>query len=238
MPQLEKILVLCPSKWVEHTKNLIAKHIAPAADRVAVIEGGSTRNETIMNAIRYIENEGNLNDDTIIVTHDSVRPFVTYRIIEENIAAAEQFGACDTVIPATDTIVESRDHRVISAIPDRSVMYQGQTPQSFRATKLKKLYETLTEEEKEILTDAAKIFVIKGEPVALVQEAGSADWWARHANGRNVPLPANITLFARLEDVDAERFAAVLWISRREMPDAYAQALAGKCIVYRPPEAA
>ena len=108
VPQLEKILVLCPSKWVEHTKNLIAKHIAPAADRVAVIEGGSTRNETIMNAIRYIENEGNLNDDTIIVTHDSVRPFVTYRIIEENIAAAEQFGACDTVIPATDTIVESR----------------------------------------------------------------------------------------------------------------------------------
>ena len=93
VPQLEKILVLCPSKWVEHTKNLIAKHIAPAADRVAVIEGGSTRNETIMNAIRYIENEGNLNDDTIIVTHDSVRPFVTYRIIEENIAAAEQFGA-------------------------------------------------------------------------------------------------------------------------------------------------
>ena len=154
VPQLEKILVLCPSKWVEHTKNLIAKHIAPAADRVAVIEGGSTRNETILNAIRYIENEGNLNDDTIIVTHDSVRPFVTYRIIEENIAAAEQFGACDTVIPATDTIVESRDHRVISAIPDRSVMYQGQTP---------------TEEEKEILTDAAKIFVIKGEPVALVQ---------------------------------------------------------------------
>lgn len=65
--------------------------------------------------------------------------------------------------------MESRDHRVISAIPDRSVMYQGQTPQSFRATKLKKLYETLTEEEKEILTDAAKIFVIKGEPVALVQ---------------------------------------------------------------------
>ena len=143
--------------------------VANLADRVAVIEGGSTRNETIMNAIRYIENEGNLNDDTIIVTHDSVRPFVTYRIIEENIAAAEQFGACDTVIPATDTIVESRDHQVISAIPDRSVMYQGQTPQSFRATKLKKLYETLTEEEKEILTDAAKIFVIKGEPVALVQ---------------------------------------------------------------------
>ena len=138
-------------------------------DRVAVIEGGSTRNETIMNAIKLIESEGNLNDDTIIVTHDSVRPFVTHRIIEENIKAAKEFGACDTVVPATDTIVEAMDNATISNIPDRSKMYQGQTPQSFKALKLKNMYESLTDEEKDILTDAAKIFVIKGEKVALVQ---------------------------------------------------------------------
>lgn len=169
MPEFEKVIVLCPKQWVEHTKNLIEKHIAPAKDRVAVIEGGSTRNETIMNAVKLIESEGNLNDDTIIVTHDSVRPFVTHRIIEENIKAAEEFGACDTVVPATDTIVEAIDNATISNIPDRSKMYQGQTPQSFKALKLKNMYESLTDEEKDILTDAAKIFVIKGEKVALVQ---------------------------------------------------------------------
>ena len=169
VPEFEKVIVLCPKQWVEHTKNLIEKHIAPAKDRVAVIEGGSTRNESIMNAIKLIENEGNLNDDTIIVTHDSVRPFVTHRIIEENIKAAEEFGACDTVVPATDTIVEAIDNATISNIPDRSKMYQGQTPQSFKALKLKNMYESLTDEEKDILTDAAKIFVIKGEKVALVQ---------------------------------------------------------------------
>lgn len=169
VPEFEKVIVLCPSQWVEHTKNLIEKHIAPAKDRVEVIEGGSTRNETIMNAIKLIESEGNLNDDTIIVTHDSVRPFVTHRIIEENIKAAEEFGACDTVVPATDTIVEAMDNKTISNIPDRSKMYQGQTPQSFKALKLKNMYESLTDEEKDILTDAAKIFVIKGEKVALVQ---------------------------------------------------------------------
>ena len=48
-------------------------------------------------------------------------------------------------------------------------MYQGQTPQSFNAKKLKDLYLGLDEEEKEILTDAAKIFVIKGENVSLVE---------------------------------------------------------------------
>lgn len=169
VPEFEKVIVLCPKQWVEHTKNLIEKHIAPAKDRVAVIEGGSTRNETIMNAVKLIESEGNLNDDTIIVTHDSVRPFVTHRIIEENIKAAEEFSACDTVVPATDTIVEAVDNATISSIPDRSKMYQGQTPQSFKALKLKNMYESLSDEEKDILTDAAKIFVIKGEKVALVQ---------------------------------------------------------------------
>ena len=169
VPEFEKVIVLCPSQWVEHTKNLIEKHIAPAKDKVAVIQGGTTRNETIMNAIKFIDGEGNLNDDTIIVTHDSVRPFVTHRIIEENIKAAEEFGACDTVVPATDTIVEAVDNATISNIPDRSKMYQGQTPQSFKALKLKNMYESLTDEEKNILTDAAKIFVIKGEEVALVQ---------------------------------------------------------------------
>lgn len=169
VPEFEKIIVLCPKQWVEHTKNLVEKHTAKAGDRVVVIEGGSTRNETIMNAIKYIDSQGNLNDDTIIVTHDSVRPFVTHRIITENIAAAKEFGACDTVVPATDTIVEALDNKTISNIPDRSKMYQGQTPQSFKALKLKNMYDALTDDEKDILTDAAKIFVIKGEKVALVQ---------------------------------------------------------------------
>ena len=48
-------------------------------------------------------------------------------------------------------------------------MYQGQTPQSFNAKVLKEVYDSLTQEEKEILTDAAKILVMKGKPVHLVQ---------------------------------------------------------------------
>lgn len=169
VPEFEKIIVLCPKQWVEHTKNLIEKHIASAQDKIVVTEGGETRNETIMNAIAYIESEGKLDKDTIIVTHDSVRPFVTSRIITENIEYAKQYGACDTVVPATDTIVEAADNTTIRSIPDRSKMYQGQTPQSFNALKLKNIYGALTDDEKNILTDAAKIFVIKGEKVALVQ---------------------------------------------------------------------
>ncbi len=166
--RFEKILVMCPKEWISHTKNLIKKYI-PDADSIVVSEGGETRNETIMNAIGYIEENGGLDDDTVIVTHDAVRPFVTQRIIDENIRLAEKYGACDTVIASTDTIVCSDDGHKISEIPDRKKMYQGQTPQSFKAKKLLELYRGLSEEEKEVLTDASKIYVIKGEKVSLVE---------------------------------------------------------------------
>ena len=170
--EFEEILILCPKEWIEYTKSLLTKYMEPT-DRVRVIEGGATRNETIQNAIDHIDKAGRLEDDTIIVTHDAVRPFVTYRIIKDNIEAAKAFGACDTIIPSTDTIVESLDGHTISMIPDRSRLYQGQTPQSFNALRLRELYQSLTEEDKEILTDAAKIFVIKGERVELVKGENS-----------------------------------------------------------------
>lgn len=164
----EKVIVLCPKEWVTHTKNLIQKYLKDM-ERVVVLPGGPTRNETIMNSIAYIEENYGLSEDTIIVTHDSVRPFVTKRIIEENIRLAREYGACDTAVAATDTIVCSEDNVVISDIPERHRMYQGQTPQSFQALKLKDLYYSLTEEEKNMLTDAAKIFVMKGEKVHIVE---------------------------------------------------------------------
>ena len=167
-PSFEAIIVLSPKQWINHTQDIIRKYI-PNSERICVIEGGVTRNETVMNAIRFIEKKFGLSEDTIIVTHDSVRPFVSHRIIEENIEAALRYGACDTVIPATDTIVESVDGQLIASIPDRAVMYQGQTPQSFCAKKLKVVYEKLTEQEKNILTDACKILVLKGEDVHLVE---------------------------------------------------------------------
>ena len=121
-----------------------------------------------MNSISYIDENFGIDDGSIILTHDSVRPFVTHRIIEDNIEAAKRYGACDTVIPATDTIVESINARTIESIPVRDHYYQGQTPQSFNIKKLFNLINSLTKAESDILTDACKIFTLKDEDVYLV----------------------------------------------------------------------
>lgn len=166
--KFEKIIIATPKEWINHTRDIFKKYNLELPN-IEIISGGLDRNGTIMNIIDFIEGENGLTDEDIIVTHDAVRPFLTHRIIEQNIEEGLKYGAVDTVIEAIDTIVESSDNEFITNIPYRGHMYQGQTPQTFNIKKLQNLYNSLTENEKEILTDACKIFSIKGEKVKLLQ---------------------------------------------------------------------
>lgn len=165
--QFEQIIIGTPKEWLNYTNDILQKYNVDLP-KISVVEGGSDRNGTIMNIIEHIEDNYSLDDNDILVTHDAVRPFLTHRIIQDNIEQGQIHSAVDTVIPAIDTIVESEDSEFISHIPRRDFMYQGQTPQTFNIRKLKELYNELTEEEKHILTDACKIFSLKGESVKLV----------------------------------------------------------------------
>lgn len=170
--RFDKIYIGVHPDWVLHMRDLLEKYNLDT-ERLICVPGGTDRNSTLFNIINHIkENYGN-DDDNIIVTHDSVRPFVTSKIIEENIDAALNFGACDTVVGATDTIVMSENGRVISSVPNRKFMYQGQTPQSFKVNLLSDLYNDLSDEEKATLTDACTICVVRNYPVHLVEGSAS-----------------------------------------------------------------
>ncbi|HCY6571636.1 TPA: D-ribitol-5-phosphate cytidylyltransferase [Staphylococcus aureus] len=164
----EKIIIATPQQWMTHTKDTLRK-FKISDERIEVIQGGSDRNDTIMNIVKHIESTNGINDDDVIVTHDAVRPFLTHRIIKENIQAALEYGAVDTVVDAIDTIVTSKDNQTIDAIPVRNEMYQGQTPQSFNINLLKESYAQLSDEQKSILSDACKIIVETNKPVRLVK---------------------------------------------------------------------
>lgn len=166
--EFEKVIVLCPEPWVETTKDILRSHFGDC-ERISVVKGGDTRNDTIANAISFIEENYGIDDDSVICTHDAVRPFVTYRIIRENLDAMECCDACDTVIPSADTVVMSEDGKRLSSIPDRSKMYLGQTPQTFKVAVLKDLQDSLTADELASLTDACRIFALRNKEVALVR---------------------------------------------------------------------
>ena len=168
VPDIDIIYVAVHPNWMTYFEDLLQKYVPTQKEKIRVVSGGKDRNDSIMNIIHDIHENGPEEDD-ILITHDAVRPFVSYRMIKENISAMEQYDVADTVVVANDTIVESVDGKVISSIPNRTHMYQGQTPQTFKIRAFVDIYESMEEEVKQILTDACKVFVLNNTPVGLVQ---------------------------------------------------------------------
>lgn len=165
-PNIDHIIVAAPIIWMSHTKDILSDE---RFKKIYVCEGGSTRQESLYKAVKYIEKIFKTDDNDIIISHDVARPFVSLRVIEENIKLINQYDAVDTVIHATDTIVESKDKVLINKIPDRRNMYQGQTPQTFKRKKYLEIYESLDKKYLETVTDAAKILVDHNCSVGLVR---------------------------------------------------------------------
>ena len=166
--QIDRIIIGTPKEWISYTEDIVGKYIGDSA-RIRITAGGGNRNETIMNICNDIRAREGVQADDILITHDAVRPFITQRIIADSIEALQTCDSADTAIPAYDTIVESRDGLTIDSIPLRSSMYLGQTPQTFRLEEFMTTYNDLDEAEKAILTDASKIYVLKGKSVAIVR---------------------------------------------------------------------
>ena len=158
VPDIDKVYVAVHPNWLVYFNDLVSKHLPGHEAKIKAVDGGGDRNDSILNIIADIKAAGPVSDQAILITHDAVRPFVSYRMIQDNIKVMADYDATDTVVMANDTIVESQDGKSISSIPNRAHMFQGQTPQTFRI-----------QDEREILTDACKVFVLKGKSVGLVK---------------------------------------------------------------------
>ena len=167
-PQIDGIVVGVHAEWMHVMNDLLDKYFIGESG-IVVVTGGKNRNETIKNIVNGARENFKADENTILVSHDAVRPFLSLRIIEDNVKAAEKFGVCDTVVGSTDTIVQSEEDGFITNIPVRSTMYQGQTPQSFRIGLFEEVYSSMTEEELDIVTDACKMFFMRGHKVRLVE---------------------------------------------------------------------
>ena len=154
--------------WVGYTQELADKFRIDGS-RLKVIPGGSERNQTVMLITDSILEDFDVGGGDIIITHDAVRPFVTEKIIRDNISCAAEYGACGTVVGAVDTILRSEDGLTITDSPPRSQMFHAQTPQTFKIKLLRDTFSRLTDEQKNALTDTCSIFTVSGEDVHMVE---------------------------------------------------------------------
>jgi len=135
-------------------------------DRVHVVEGGDTRQESVLHALNAVP----ASSDDVVLVHDAVRPLIDTATIDRTIDAVMEHDAAIVGLPAIDTIkqVERTAHGAIitSTIP-REFIVQAQTPQGFRFGLLQ---NAMTDAMAEgfLGTDEASVIERAGVPVAVV----------------------------------------------------------------------
>lgn len=105
-------------------------HLTNHLNKVDVIIGGKTRQESVYLALKHLKNN-NVCDDEVVLIHDSARPLINQKIINENIHACQKFGACLTAISCIDTILQ-KENEFLGNVLNRSILLNEQTPASFK----------------------------------------------------------------------------------------------------------
>ena len=136
------------------------------ANRVRVVAGGDTRQESVSHALAALPAQ----PDDIVLIHDAVRPLIDAATIDRTIAAVAQSGAAIVGMPAIDTIkqVERTAHGALitSTIP-REYVVLAQTPQGFRYSLLQRAFAEANADGF-VGTDEASLVERAGIPVAVV----------------------------------------------------------------------
>jgi 2-C-methyl-D-erythritol 4-phosphate cytidylyltransferase len=130
---IDEILVMMDPNSLDHARELLAT--CGFTKVTGLLPGGTDRNATSLLALRRL-----VGDDTKVIFHDAVRPLVDTSIIVACVNALDLYDAVDTGIPSADTIIEVDDSNHVVAVPPRSALRRGQTPQAFRRGTILRAY--------------------------------------------------------------------------------------------------
>ena len=132
----------------------------------AVVSGGKERYDSVYEGLKA------LSDCDYVLIHDGARPLISSVLINANISCVQEKEACITAVPAKDTIKVADNKGYVSDTPDRSKLWQIQTPQTFSYALVSEAYRKRAEAGDTTVTDDAmvvekyadhSIYLLKGD---------------------------------------------------------------------------
>ncbi len=136
------------------------------SDRVAVVTGGETRQDSVAAALLSLRAE----PTDIVLVHDAVRPLVDAATIDRTIDAIAKHGAAIAGMPAIDTIKQvdrTADGAIITSTVPRERIVLAQTPQGARYASLRRAFDEAAADSF-AGTDEASLLERAGIAVAVV----------------------------------------------------------------------
>ena len=185
--QIDAIAVVCIEEWIGYLQRLLKKY---QIDKVrAIVSGGKTGQESIYKGLCAIRDFAP--EDSVVLVHDGVRPFVNESLISECIACVKKHGSAITVTPAIETIVTT-DGDKIATITDRSKCFHAKAPQCFLLGELLAAHKKAIAENQLNMIDSASLMKWYGKDLFTVK--GSFD-------NIKITTPADFYTFKALYEV-------------------------------------
>ena len=159
---VEQIIISTSQNWIDQVEQLCLS-IPNKKIKYQVILGGSKRQYSIQNGLNHL-----LDDIGMVGVHDAVRPFISTSLIIETTQMAIKFGGAIVGVPAKDTIKKVDHSKCIQDTPDRSNLWQAQTPQIFKKNLIINAYNSAINDNF-IGTDDASLVERVGGKVKIVE---------------------------------------------------------------------
>jgi len=129
-------------------------------DKIRIIEGGNTRQQSVYNAIISCP------DADFVLIHDGARPMISSETIKKAILMVQDKKALTVATKTIDTIKQVDENLKIIKTIDRSSLFNTQTPQAFEYNLIKEAHEKLQGEN---FTDDAGMLEALGQDVFVLE---------------------------------------------------------------------
>ena len=163
-PRIDTIVIVVPDNWRQYAEGLLGRQANKA---VLFAPSGISRQHSVLNGLRVLSEVAH-NDDVVLI-HDSARPLFPERIIDEGIEACRTFDSALPVIPSSDTIYQSHNQEIVSAILPREQLFRGQSPEFFTFGKFFDLHKDLSDDRIASIKGSCELAYSAGLSVKLIE---------------------------------------------------------------------
>jgi len=151
-----KIILVLAKESHGYWNDLIQKYPLPC--KVILTVGGQTRSDSTRAGLELVP------DNCIVAIHDAVRPLISKNLLDRCFKGAVTHGNACPCISTSDSLRMMENNQTLSV--DRTLYFQVQTPQCFRADLLKAAFKKVT---RNTFTDEISLFEDAGHEIHLVE---------------------------------------------------------------------
>ncbi len=156
---VDRIAIVSNPKYFDYFKEITKNN----QKEIYLIEGGETRYESVDNALNFLKNKIDSQDNVLI--HDGARLFLEEEQIQNLIDALKEYKAATLAISLEDTIALISNNELIS-VPDRNKYMRIQTPQAFKFSTILEAHKNadplVSDDSQLVLNAKEKVAIVKG----------------------------------------------------------------------------